>query len=277
MTSQRRLLAVFAHPDDETFGPGSTLALYADRGVDITVVCATRGEVGEIVPGSEATPETLGEVRESELRSALKVLGVPSLILLGYRDSGMAGTEDNKNPQAFINAPMAEAVGRLLGIIREFRPQIIATTDPSGGYGHPDHIKAAELTARAFKAANDPQTIYRGTEEPWKPRKLYYHVFPRSQVRRWFQYIREHDPSSGMSQIDPETVGVEDEAITTVLDVSGYVKLRLKASGRHRSQQSPFTALPHAMTSEVLCHDFWVRAEPPWTGGEKETDLFQGL
>ncbi|MFC1845838.1 PIG-L family deacetylase [Chloroflexota bacterium] len=277
MASHRRLLAVFAHPDDETFGSGSTLARCADRGIDITVVCATQGEAGEIAPGSDATPETLGEVRESELRSALKVLGVRSLILLGYRDSGMAGSEDNKKPLAFINVPMAEAVERLVGIIKEWQPQVIATTDPSGGYGHPDHIRVAELTTQAFKVASNSSTRSRMGEEHWKPQKLYYHVFPRSQMMKWFQYIREHDPDNDMAKVDPNTVGVEDEAITTILDVSNYVDIRLKAVAQHRSQRSPFTTLPRQMTNEVLCRDYWIRAAPPWTGGEPETDLFDGL
>lgn len=158
MRLQKRLLAVFAHPDDETFGSGSTLARYADEGADVTVVCATQGEVGEIAPGSNATSETLGAVRTAELRSALNALGVQSLILLGYRDSGMAGSENNNNPSAFINVPIGEAVERLVGIIRECHPQVMITMDPSGGYGHPDHILVAELTTRAFEAANDQST-----------------------------------------------------------------------------------------------------------------------
>jgi len=277
MASHRRLLAVFAHPDDETFGSGSTLALYADRGIDITVVCATRGEAGEIAPGSDAIPEILGDAREAELRAALKVLGVRSLILLGYRDSGMAGSEDNKNPLALINVPMREAVARLVGIMKEWQPQVIATIDPGGGYGHPDHIRIAEVTTQAFKAACNSSTRLRTGNGQWKPQKLYYHAFPRSQMRKWFQYIREHDPENEMAKIDPTTVGVEDNTITTILDVSNYVDIRLKAAEKHRSQRSPFNTLPRQMTQEVLCRDFWIRAEPAWAGSEPETDLFNGL
>ncbi len=115
MTSQKRILAVFAHPDDETFGAGSTLARYVSEGVDITVVCATRGEAGEIAPGSDATSENLGDIREAELRSALKILGVPSLILLGYRDSGMVGSEDNRESRSVYqcaNSGSCEPSGR---------------------------------------------------------------------------------------------------------------------------------------------------------------------
>lgn len=118
MTSQKRLLAVFAHPDYKTFGTGSTLARYAGDGVGVTVVCATRGESGEITPESDATPETPGDIREAELGIALVIHGVQSLILLGYRDSGMGGSEDNKNPLAFINVPISEVIGRVVRLIR---------------------------------------------------------------------------------------------------------------------------------------------------------------
>ena len=277
MTLRKRLLAVFAHPDDESFGSGSTLARYADEGVDITVVCATQGEADEIAPGSSATPDTLGAIRVAELRSALSMLGVQSLILLGYRDSGMAGAEDNNNPSALINVPITEVVQRLVRIIRKCRPDVTVTMDPSGGYGHPDHIRVAELTTQAFKAAGDPSFTSHNGEEPWITSKLYYHVFPRSQMVRWFKYIQETDPSSDMAQLDPNTIGVMDEDITTVLDVSHYVDVRIQAAQQHRSQRSPFAVLPRELTKEVLCKDLFIRAKPPWDGGKVETDLFAGL
>jgi len=277
VTSQKRLLAVFAHPDDETFGSGSTLARYASEGVDITVVCATRGEAGEIAPGSDATPETLGDVREAELRSALKILGVQSLILLGYRDSGMAGSEDNKSPLAFINAPISEVVRRLVGLIREYRPHVVITMDLKGGYGHPDHIRVAEVTTQAFREAVDPSVLSESVAGPWIPGKLYYHVFPRSMMVRWFRYIKETDPSNDMAQLDPSTVGTPDEEITSVLDVSPYVELRISAAQSHRSQRSPFDMLPRELVLDALGKDFWVRVEPPWNGSAMETDLFAGL
>lgn len=277
MTSERRLMAVFAHPDDETFGSGSTLARYADEGVDITAVCATRGEAGEIVSGSYVTPEALGAVREAELRAALNVLGVQSLVLLGYRDSGMARTEDNNNPLAFINAPGSEVVNRLVDLIRKYCPHIVLTMDPSGGYGHPDHIRVAELTIQAFEAAGNPSFSSREEKNPWSPSKLYYHVFPRSQMLRWLKYIQETDPSHDMAQLDANTMGTVDEEITTILDVSSYVEVRMHAAQLHRSQRSPFTMLPQELTREVLRNDFLVRAKPHWDGCEVETDLFAGL
>jgi LmbE family N-acetylglucosaminyl deacetylase len=277
MGFEKRLLGVFAHPDDETFGSGGTLARYASEGVDITVVCATRGEVGEIAPGSMATPQTLGAVREAETRSALSVLGVQNLVVLGYRDSGMMGSEDNKNPLAFINVPILEVVERLVEIIRKHRPHVVITMDPSGGYGHPDHIRVVEITTQAFKVAGDPSFFPRDAEKLWSPDKLYYHVFPRSRVVRWLNHIRETDPSRDISRLDPNNMGTADEEITTVLDVSNFVELKIRAAQQHRSQRSPFTTLPDEIRKEILGKDCWLRAEPHWDGGEVETDLFNGL
>ena len=104
----RSLLAVFAHPDDETFGGGGLLAKYAAEGVRVSPVCATRGEVGEISDPALATRENLGEVREGELRAACRVLGIEEPIILGYRDSGMAGTSDNADSRAFSKQPMTK-------------------------------------------------------------------------------------------------------------------------------------------------------------------------
>src|ERR671932_2725290 len=125
----RSLLALFAHPDDEAFGSGGTLARYAAEGVAVALVCATRGEVGEIADPALATPETLGDVREAELRCAARALGVGELLFLGYRDSGMAGTPTNEDPRALARAPAEEVVARLVGIIRRLRPQVLVTFD----------------------------------------------------------------------------------------------------------------------------------------------------
>ncbi|MDP7239639.1 MAG: PIG-L family deacetylase, partial [Dehalococcoidia bacterium] len=227
--------------------------------------------------GSNATPQTLGTVREAELRWALGVLGVRSSVLLGYRDSGMAGTEDNRHPSAFINAPVSEVLGRLVALIRKHRPQVVATMDLGGGYGHPDHIRASELTTQAFKTAGDPSYPFLSGDESWTPSKLYYHVFPRSRMVKWFNYLKENNHSSEIANLNPNTVGTPDEEISTVLEVSTYLDQRLHAAEQHRSQQSPFTMLPRELTNEALSKDFWVRAEPPWHGGEMETDLFEGI
>ncbi|MBM3926789.1 MAG: GlcNAc-PI de-N-acetylase [SAR202 cluster bacterium] len=260
--ARKRLLGVFAHPDDETFGSGSVLAKYAQEGADVSVVCTTRGEVGEIAPGSEATRDTLGDVREEELRRAAEVLGVKSVILLGYRDSGMAGSEDNRHPQAFINAPEEEVVRRLAEIMRRLRPHVVMTMDEAGGYGHPDHIKASEWTTKAFKLSGDEGYRMEGTR-PWRPSKLYYWSIRRSVLRRWAEEMRRRSPDSGLVRLDPESMGVADERFTTELDASPYVGLRMKAALEHRSQGSPFDGMPEELTREFLRVDMLIRVFPP--------------
>ena len=151
-----KVLAAFAHPDDEGFGPGGTLALLAAAGSAVTLVCATNGDVGEISDPALATPETLGQVRQQELRAAMAVTGVPDVRFLGYRDSGMQGTDDNNNPSSLYQASAGEVVGALVDIMREVRPNVVITHDPSGGYGHPDHITVHHRVTQAFQASGDP-------------------------------------------------------------------------------------------------------------------------
>src|SRR5215471_15476344 len=134
--STKRLLGIFAHPDDEGALSGAMLK-YSALDVETGLVCATRGEVGEISDPALATPETLGQVREGEMRAAAEVLGVPNLWFLDYRDSGMAGTPANSDPRCLAQANAAEVVGRLVAVIRQFRPQVMVTFDETGGYGHP--------------------------------------------------------------------------------------------------------------------------------------------
>ena len=190
---QQTLLALFAHPDDEAFGTGGTLSQYAAAGADVTLVCTTRGEVGEIAEGTGATPETLGEVREAELRCAAETVGVRELIFLGYRDSGMAGTPENADPRAYVNAPADEVVPRLVGIIRRVRPQVVITFEPNGGYGHPDHIAIHHHTVAAFHAAADAAR-YPEQGPAWQAPRLFYTAIPRS----FFLRMRDEMAALGM-------------------------------------------------------------------------------
>src|SRR5713226_8974309 len=176
--STKRLLGVFAHPDDEGTMSGASLE-YSTLGVETGLVCATRGEVGEIADPTLATPENLGEVREGEMRAAAEVLGVHNLWFLGYRDSGMEGTPENEDPRAFAQANAAEVVGKLVAIIRQFRPQVMVTFDETGGYGHPDHIAIYRHTTSALHAAADA-VQYPELGPAYSVSKLYYTSFPRS-------------------------------------------------------------------------------------------------
>ena len=153
------LMAVHAHPDDESIGTGGILAKYAEEGLRTVLVYCTRGEEGDINNPDFVPPApglSVEEIRMIELKNALDVLKVDASYFLGYRDSGMDGSPKNNNPDAFAQADMDEAVNRLIDIIREEKPHVIVTYNEIGTYGHPDHIMANRVTTRAFNAAGDP-------------------------------------------------------------------------------------------------------------------------
>ena len=281
----RRLLAVLAHPDDETFGCGGTLAKYASEGVHIALVCATRGEAGEISDSSPATPETLGQVREQELRAACDVLGIKDLFILGYRDSGMADTPDNRNPRAFCRADRDEAVGKVVEIIRRLKPQVVVTFDPTGGYGHPDHITAHHVAKEAFTASGDStryaEHLANGLDAH-RPHKLYYSAFPRSMFRAFQDALREASIESDFNDMDAEAMGVPDEDITTIVDVSLYGEHKERAALCHRTQipeDGAFSWIPESVRARFLSAEHLIRAVPPSVSGQStgEKDLFDGI
>ena len=139
MAGKRSILGVYAHPDDEQ-GVSGLMHKYAREGVEVNLICATRGEAGEIAPGVDATPETLGQVRENELRCAAEKIGVRNVYFFDYRDSGMMGTPENNDARCLWRANLFEVTGRVVRVIRRHKPQILLTFDAQGGYGHPDHI-----------------------------------------------------------------------------------------------------------------------------------------
>ena len=281
-SSERRLLAVLAHPDDETFLCGGTLARYASEGGRVSLICATRGEVGEISDPNLAKPENLGDVREEELRAACRVLGVRDVIVLGYRDSGMDGAEDNNHPKAFSRSDMGEIVGHVVRIVRRTRPHVLLTFDPNGGYGHPDHIAVHAAAVEAFSAASNPnrypEQLIRGLR-PHRPERLYYAVFPRSTVKSIHAALRAAGTVSDFLELDPESMGVPDEEITTELDVGMYVSQKRQAARCHETQiesGDPFDWLPEAIRGDMLSREHFIRAEPPVGGlsDSRELGLF---
>lgn len=274
------LLAVFAHPDDEAFGTGGTLATYAAQGVEVTVVSATRGEAGEIADPTLAKMETLGQVRELELRCAAQVLGIEEPIFLGYRDSGMAGTPENEHPQAFIQVPVEEVVGHLVGIIRRIQPMVVITFEPSGGYGHPDHIAIHRHTVEAFHAAADPKRfVEQGA--PWQACRLFFTAIPRS----FFQEMRQKLEALGVDTTDFERfekagAGWPDEEVDVRLDVSEKIEAKWAAMQCHRTQFGPdsiFRRLPEDMGRQIMSYEHFALAWPEETPLQGLTGLFDGI
>ena len=235
--STKRLLGIFAHPDDEGTMSGAMLK-YSALDVETGLVCATRGEVGEIADPALATPETLGEVREGEMRAAAEVLGVQNLWFLGYRDSGMAGTPENEDPRSLAQASAADVVGKLVEIIRHFQPQVMVTFDETGGYGHPDHIAVYRHTTSAFYAAADAAQ-YPEHGPAHMVSKLYYTAFPRSFVRQIGEWMQSQNYESNFRGLDPEKLGIPDELISVRLNVEPWLETKGLSWSKHRTQMNP--------------------------------------
>ena len=276
----RSLLAVFGHPDDESFGCGGTLAGYAKQGVRVALVCATRGEAGEISDPSLATRDTLADVREAEMNCAAEALALDEMMFLDYRDSGMDGTADNGHPRAFARAPADEVVSRLVGIIRRLKPQVVLTFDPHGGYGHPDHIAAHRHTVAAFNAADDP-TSYPEQGPPWQPGRLLYAVIPNSGLVSMRDRLKAvAADTSQLDQFEELGAGWPDDQVHAVLDVSAAVDAKWKAVQCHASQLSagnPFTQLPEAETKELMGREYFAVGLPSPADGLRLDDLFDGI
>lgn len=275
------LLGLFAHPDDEILGPGGTLAKYAAQGVHVELICATRGEVGEIADPALATPETLPQVREQELRCAAAVLGIADVTFLGYRDSGMAGTPENEHPQAYINVPSDEVVAQLVKIIREKRPFALITFEPYGGYGHPDHIAIHQHTVAAFSAA--ASAAYRpdlGT--PWQTERLFYpvlspHLFPEMKRRL---AARGEDVSFFDAFEERRRQGWPEDQIHIRIDISEFVDAKWRAFICHRTQfgaNSLFRRIPESDMKELLQMEHFALAQPQPQPGLLLSDLFAPL
>jgi LmbE family N-acetylglucosaminyl deacetylase len=212
---QRTLLCVVAHPDDETFGAGTTLIHAASLGIKTVTLCATRGEAGEIMERSGATPETLPAVREAEYRTAGRIMGVSESLLMGYRDSGMAGTPENDDPNAFIRQSREKVIADILDVMERVRPDVLLTGDTGGGYGHPDHIFATECATAAFQQIHAERD-----QRGWVPSKHYFYVFPQRLMRKFWESVVVAEPDSGMAAVDPSVLGVPDETVTLTMDMS---------------------------------------------------------
>src|ERR1700722_13014638 len=186
MPDQRCLLSVHAHPDDESSKGPATVARYHDQGVHTVLVCCTGGEEGDILNPAMDRPEVrenMAEFRRLELAAATAIIGYDELVYLGYRDSGMPESEANKNPESFAMAPLDEAVGRLVKIIRRVRPQVLVSyPDEQNRYPHPDHIRVHEISVIAFDAAADPGA-YPEAGAPYAPAKMYYTTWSMARMR----------------------------------------------------------------------------------------------
>ena len=275
-----RVLAVYGHPDDEGQVTG-TLAAYLEAGHHVTLVCATRGEVGEISDPSLATSETLGWVRELELRGAMAQIGLFDVRLLPFRDSGMAGTPENDDPRCLHRQPAEVVVEHLVRIIREVRPDVVFTWDPTGGYGHPDHIAVHRHTAAAFDASSDA-TAFPATGAPWAPRRLYWGA--RTMKRFASMWLEMESRGLLPEPLEPErrerflkAMEDPDPVTSLIVNTERFADRKRAAAGMHRSQfgeNSMFARIPDDLRHRFYGEERFYQARPAWPEGtEPETEL----
>lgn len=284
MTQQRILLFVGAHPDDETFGIGGALAQYAATGVRIYFACATRGEVGTADAESMKGFSSVGDMRWAELECAAHVLGLAGLIHLGYRDSGMAGSPDNRHPDSLAMAPLEQATARVVRVIRELKPDVVITHDPLGGYRHPDHIAINKATVAAFKAAGDGSTYF-DAGQAFQPQKLYFNVFPRGWLKiavKLMPLFRQNPHKFGRNHdIDiASLVQTEFPIHARVRLNKRSVAIRAEATACYKSQLGggpPRRGLFRLLNTFSIQQDSYMRAYPEVKGRLSENDLFAGV
>jgi mycothiol S-conjugate amidase len=302
------LLAIHAHPDDEASkGPG-TVALYHDQGVRTVLVCCTGGEEGDILNPAMDLPEVraeLPQVRRRELEASCAVIGYDEVVMLGYRDSGMPGTPANERPGCFARAPLAEATGRLVAVIRRERPQVVVTYDEDQrGYPHPDHLRVHEVSVAAFDAAGDPE-VFPESGEPWQPLKLYYVGWSGERVIAMHAKFLELGIESPFDDRWLKRAASQHRKFTTVVDLADYADVQRRALLAHATQVDPASpfwfGLPPEVARTVHPFDEYVLARSlvgdqgqgvaaQGTGGSgaggsgdpkenvpSETDLFEGV
>ncbi|MEE6137434.1 N-acetyl-1-D-myo-inositol-2-amino-2-deoxy-alpha-D-glucopyranoside deacetylase [Mycobacterium sp. 050128] len=292
MPETARLLFVHAHPDDESLGNGATIAYYAARGAEVSVVTCTLGEEGEVIGERWAglafdRADQLGGYRIGELTAALQALGIGAPIYLGgagrWRDSGMAGTEKRRR-ERFIDADEREAVGALVEIIRRLRPHVVVTYDPNGGYGHPDHIRAHTVTTAAVAAAAGDD--YPG--EPWDVPKFYWTVLAVNAFLAGWDALGPDDFLPGWVKPPQEEFdfGYSDDAIGAVVATPpDALAAKVAALAAHATQvvvgpTGRACALSNNMALPILGEEHYVLVTG--TAGDRdergwETDLLAGL
>jgi LmbE family N-acetylglucosaminyl deacetylase len=271
----KRLLIAYAHPDDESFGSGSLIARYVAEGVEVSLICATNGDVGTVEPKYLDGYKSVAELRLAELACASEILGFKEVIKFGYRDSGMMGSADNQHPDSLWYAPLEEVTARIVEVIRRTRPHVILTFDPYGGYGHPDHIKIHQATVAAFQATQADDA---------RPQKLYFPTFPRTMLRVGVAVMKlmGKDPKrmGANRDLDMEAVLKATQPIHTRIDVSRYFDTGMRAAECHASQGNPRRWFPLVglLMRRLTASTPLTRAEPPPKPGEPlERDVFAGV
>ena len=277
----KRILSVLAHPDDEAFGMGGTLALYALRGVEVYLACATLGEAGDIPPDFLQSHSSSAALRESELDCSANVLALKQVFKLGFRDSGMEGSPDNHHPDALVARPMEEVVESIAAVMRQVRPLVVLTFDPVGGYFHPDHIRVHQATVLAFDRvrkelqATDPQALSR----------LYYHTMPKSSAKIavfWMRLLGKDPRKIGRNKdIDLVQIASQSFPVHVKINYRQVLEQREQAAACHASQgggKKPFGLSAWLMRILSRPVDRFMQGFPePMPNHRMQNDLFWGM
>ncbi len=236
---KRRLLISYAHPDDESFGLGAAIPKWIDDGVDVFLICATNGDVGHVPAALRGKYATVAELRLSELACARQYLKFKDVFMLGYRDSGMSGSETARHPDCLAyqwRHQPGRVTSRVMDVMRQVQPQVVVTFNRYGGYGHPDHIAIQRATARAFERLREEA----GFAQAYAPQKLYYAAYPKLSLRLriWKARLKGQDPRRlGINQ-DVDTLKSlhHIEPVHARIAIAPYLDIWEKASQCHASQ-----------------------------------------
>lgn len=260
---------------------GGTLALYASQGVDVYLVCATRGEVGAADEQHMQGFSSVGEMREGELRCASGILGLKGVFFLDYRDSGMPGSPDNDHPDAQVHHSVREVAGKVVRYIRELKPDVVLTFDPIGGYRHPDHIHIHQATVLAFEHSADP-AFEPGAGEPFQPGALYFHTMPHGFLRVAVFLLRlfgRNPRKFGRNNdIDIVSIAEVNYPVHARINIRPVMSKKDQAGACHSSQggRNLRSGLMGWIQHLVAGNETFMRHHPPFHPGEKVVrDLFR--
>jgi len=290
------LLTVHAHPDDEASKGAATVARYHAQGVHTVLVCCTGGEEGDLQNASlreegqpfhgltpEQEKEKVGQLRAAELQASAGIIGFDEVVMLGYRDSGMADTPPNEDPDSFFQADLDEAVGRLVAVIRRTHPQVVITYgDDQSGYPHPDHLRVHDISVLAFDRAGDPDW-YPDAGDPFQPSKLYYSAWSRARMMAIHEALLQRDGESPFDEKWFERPN-QDHRITTRIDASGFLWARTGALLAHATQVDPNEKFWFGLSDDELAGaygwDDWILARSlvgDIPADDRERDLFENV
>jgi LmbE family N-acetylglucosaminyl deacetylase len=271
--TQLRMLACYAHPDDEAFTASGVLASSTARGVDVRLICATCGEEGDIRQEGSATRETLGQVRYQELRRSCQVLGLQEPIMLGYRDSGWGDSAAQYHPEAFVQAPAAQVIGRIVEEIRRFKPHLVLTFEPDGVSGHKDHKAISRHTTAAVQLAGDPTAFPDHMQQglqPHTPLRLFYTARLRGSRMQRVLALRRAGRDVPLPDAVLRDQGIPLGELHVSLDVAPFIEKQLASMRCHQTQLTPDWALdqvPWDVTVEILGTEYLIQAHPPLPPG----------